>query len=643
MSSSGGAANRSAPVTAAAVAAALALLVSACAPPTPPGPPPKPERVTLPQAALTARDEGRYADAAGLVEQAAAGVSSPQAQRLLLRAGLLYERAGDAANARRLLQSASAARGDTTVDALATLLEARLALPEDGARALKLLRNGPPEGLPQPDHEQWLRTLARAQVDQSMPLQAVDTLVRRGKLLDTEAGKADNQAQLWHALNTIPMDTLRSHVPGKPDIAGGWLELAYAVRNNRLDADALSKAVNDWIDRYPQHPATTSGFAAKRRDAAVRTLQPPSRLAVLLPLTGALADYGRAVERGFLAAYYQTPADQRPALHIYDVGKAGMNSFAAYRDAVENGADLVIGPLSKHALQRITVWGNYPVPLLALNRVSSAPDHATGLYQFGLAPEDDAVAAAALATRLGYRRAVSLTPDNDWGQRIETAFRKALADRGGRVLEHAAYPPDADDFSDAITAVLNLDASARRYRQLRSTLHRDINYQPRRRQDVQFVFMAALPSKARLLRPQIRFHHGIGLPVIATSHAYSGHDDPEADQDMNGLDLVEIPWLTGSTQAPPLKTIQSAATHAWPKLATSQPRLMALGADAYRLAAPLDVLAAEPTLSIPGLTGRLAVDGNGVIHRGLDGARIDGGHLKPLPDISEPLGLSAPQ
>jgi len=251
-----------------------------------------------------------------------------------------------------------------------------------------------------------------------------------------------NQQAIWDALKQVPMATLRERVPARPDVFGGWLELAYAVRNTPDNPDATRAAVADWRTRYPDHPANS--------DARLELLLaygwsvdagPVEHLALLLPLSGELAPYGNAIKTGFMAAYQARERQQRPTLSVIDVSAAGQTAADAYRRAVDEGADRVVGPLRKPALASLDTIDRFTTPLLALNRLPPDTEPAPGLYQFGLAPEDDARSIARHATDQGLGRAVSLTPATDWGERVQIAFREALERNGARLVEHAVGIP----------------------------------------------------------------------------------------------------------------------------------------------------------------------------------------------------------
>lgn len=565
-------------------------------------------------------------NAAELLERAADLADGEQAARLRLQAALVHLDVGDRERARELLAQATPVQASTSAQ-LVTLVEAWLTLRDTPGDVVERLR--PVPGNLEPRIEAWwLQALAAAHRADDAPLTAARVLDRRTPLLRSERDMTRNREQLWEALMAVPLAEIRKRIPAEPDRFGAWLELAHALRDNRLDLTATETAVAAWRERYPEHPAA-GAFSEGLVDAQAQRLRPPQRVAVLLPLSGRLAGVGEAVQRGLLAGYYGEAAGERPALRFHDVGEDGRNVIAVYRDAQEWGADLVIGPLTKSALDQLAVWDNYPIPVLALNRRDAAGG-TRGLYQFGLAPEDDAMAAARLAGALGHLRVAALVPDSDWGERVAASFVAGLYGAGGRTLEIQTYAPDQEDLSEPLRALFNLDASSARHRRLQSITGRSLEFEPRRREDMQAVFTAAFPDTARLLIPQIRFHHGLGLPVVATSHAYSGTPAPDADADMNGMLLVETPWVMGALEQPALVESAEDLRDSWPGTAERYPRLVALGLDAYRLAGPVDVLALEPELDMPGASGQLSVDEAGRVRRALPPARIVDGRLEPL-------------
>ena len=73
-----------------------------------------------------------------------------------------------------------------------------------------------------------------------------------------------------------------------------------------------------------------------------------NKIAVLLPLSGAQKKAGDAIQSGFLAALYRAKEnkEQVPQVQFYDTENM-MDVVNLYTQAVNDGAQLVIGPVKK--------------------------------------------------------------------------------------------------------------------------------------------------------------------------------------------------------------------------------------------------------------------------------------------------------
>jgi uncharacterized protein len=111
-------------------------------------------------------------------------------------------------------------------------------------------------------------------------------------------------------------------------------------------------ALAGWRRRYPAHPANEvilSGHQCRRPSPV--PVAYPDQIALLLPLSGRSEASGVAVRDGFLAAYFAVGVNSRPHLRIYDV--AAQSAGTAYSQAVEDGASIVVGPLTKEDVAEV--------------------------------------------------------------------------------------------------------------------------------------------------------------------------------------------------------------------------------------------------------------------------------------------------
>jgi outer membrane PBP1 activator LpoA protein len=358
------------------------------------------------------------------------------------------------------------------------------------------------------------------------------------------------------------------------------------------------------------------------------------RLALLLPLSGAQRTVAEAIRDGFLAAYLADAAAGKPGIMILDEEHPG--AVDAYRAAIAAGARTVVGPLLKESVVQVaTVAGS--VPTLTLNYLDAAGPLPRGFYQFSLAPEDEARQAAARAVSEGRMRAIALAPDSEWGRRVLNAFTSALEERGGKLLAYRYYDAAATDFTAPIQRLLLLDESRERQRRLSANLGVPLEFEPRRRSDMDCIFLAANVATGRLIRPQLRFLYAGDVPTYATSAVYQA--GARGDADLDGVMFADAPAVLGSDSR--AQALRQEIARRWPAGAVSRMRLYAMGFDAYGLAR-----SAPPAANgVAGLSGWLSMDDAGRIHRTLPWAEFRDGGIVLLPDVgpSGPAAALTPQ
>ena len=389
-------------------------------------------------------------------------------------------------------------------------------------------------------------------------------------------------------------------VLGAYDTAGEWL--------TRAGNDATPDQAQGILDLQEQILA-----------ARLQVTAPLTRVALLLPLTGPQRQAAIAVQDGFLAAHLsqsEAGAGGRPALHIYDTGLLGARE--AYIAARDDGADFIVGPLLKPELEAIIDTAE-PAPTLALNTLENGRS-AANLYQFALAPEDEASQVARYAVSNGASNAVALIPRNDWGNRLLDSFRTELEALGGELLQIRTYDPAGQDFSSAITTVLNIDRSDQRRRQLGVDLGIPLEFESRRRQDIDVIFVAADAAAGRLMAPQLRFYFAGDIPTYATSAIY---ESSRQNGDLNNLLFTDTPWVLEAGAAPP--TLAATLNRYWPLRTSAQwIRFYGFGFDAFRL---MFALHENPNTlsSYPALSGVLSLDETGRVRRELPLAQFRDG------------------
>lgn len=597
------------------------IAISACT--TTPEQPQAPAEDPLAQAARAHVEQGDYLAAAQLY--LSESKTAPEKQRIPLRLsaadylaqGQLWEQM------EQVLTNIDPDRLDPLQQNRYRLLDTQRALaarqPDVALKLLQQITN--PESLP--NHGQrYYQLRAQAYAMTGNALEAARQLIWLDGLLEDPQQKLQNQHRIWEQLSSledVSLQQLRTSPP--PDALSGWMELVLITRQNRSNRQQWAVELDSWRTRYPGHSAETALIPDILNQVAQFGAR-PKQIAVLLPLSGRTRESAAAIRDGIMAAYYQDELET-PELRFYDTAGGAQLIWSVYQQAVEDGAEFVLGPLLKDNIQQLEQSGQLPVAVLALNQTGAEHAGDLPLYHFGLAPEDEARQVAERTINDGHRQVIALVPDTAWGQRVLTAFQEQFSALGGEVLETGRYAPNSADFKAPIQAALNLDISKTRHRALERLLGQKLEYEPRRRQDAEAVFLLAFPKQARQLKPQLRFHHAGDIPVYSTSHVFGAASGTSIDRDMDGLLFCDIPWVLDH-EGPWAEQREKLRT-AWPDRSQRHQRLFALGFDAYQVIPWLDTLSMPGFAAFPGATGVLTLDQHKQLHRALEWAQFRAG------------------
>lgn len=510
--------------------------------------------------------------------------------RALLAAAASYRSLGRLDQTAALLSRIDRHRLTPNQDARYRVLAAEIALQRGSAdAALKQLADLP-SPLPSDVRQHALDVEARAQLASGNRLAAARALVQRIPLLSQPAQAGARQqalavlAGMGHDPLTSLLASLADNDPFKP----------YVQQALGQSGAALPRVLPQ-----PNQPVGTLAPSGTPQGFAM-----PSRVALLLPATGPVAVAGAAVRDGFFTAYFHTPVTQerRPAVKVYDTGGTADGAVAAYRQAVADGAELVVGPLGRAAVSSIFAQPQLPVPVLALNHAQGDTPTPLGSFEFALLPEAEGAQLAAHMVTLGLHAAIVFRGDDDTAARSFDAFKTQFTSLGGQVANDVVLAQGGVDFAAQIQAALAGSGSETG------------------------IVVLLRPAQARLLMPQLRLARST-LPTFGTSLVYTGNEDATADGDLDGLQFCDEPWLFDAQAGlPDHATLASLLSTASGPAA----RLFAFGMDAWALVPYLGWLQSHPGSYVPGATGQLTMDASRHVQRTPIWAQFQGGIARPV-------------
>lgn len=165
------------------------------------------------------------------------------------------------------------------------------------------------------------------------------------------------------------------------------------------------------------------------------------KVALLLPLgaQGNTGTLGKSLKQaGELALFdFDNPNIE---LISKDTKGTGAGAREAARAAIDEGAELIIGPILAEE-----VSGAAPVARGAgVSMVAFSSDRKVagdGVYLLSFLPGRDVSRIVSFAASREKRNFAALIPNNAYGRLVETELNRAVADAGGRVVVQADYPP----------------------------------------------------------------------------------------------------------------------------------------------------------------------------------------------------------
>lgn len=439
---------------------------------------PRPDEEVVPALVTTVLADVLLPPAEGAARIEAGLSAAPATERpwLLLHAGELRRVAGQSDAARRhfadLLQQQAGPQFDAaarlglalldadraglepaTLQSLISITERDVPDSQNAERfawlAVRAVQNGAP-----PDAQ-----LTRARgfaVGRPERIDRIDAIFARSRPATTAAPAATTAAPAATAATPASTPTAAPSTPSattgvpRTPSADPLLAAREALADEHRDeARRLATQVRD----------TTTDDAVRARaqlvlDAADGARVDPSKVAVLLPLTGRFGTAGTQVREALQLGWTATGA--APRLVFVDTGGTASGAVAAVDKAVkQEGAVALIGPLLGDELLPVVERADaYGVPLVTLNQGLDDASATPFVFQGWLTIRQQVDALLDYTTGpLGITSYAVLEPDNSYGHAASEAFVASAATHGATITVRHVYDPDASDYRSVGLAV----------------------------------------------------------------------------------------------------------------------------------------------------------------------------------------------
>ena len=429
----------------------------------------------------------------------------------------------------------------------------------------------------------------------------LEKLIKLSRLAKRKSDIRAIHDQIWTILYLVPYEVL-SEKNKKNYQHRGWLKLAASSREYQLHPNEQAKIYSAWRRNWKSHPAAKNPPSYFGGSSFWNSN--PDSIGLLVPLQENYLTPSKTLIDGFMDAYYSAmnletkKSKKLPEIRIYDSSSGEIT--AVYNQAVKDGMDLIIGPMRQSEVEALGKLDDLPVPTISLNRLDSSSAASTdNLYQFGLSTEDELTQIANRAWQRGHRNILMISPDNSWGRKSADFMRQHWVTKGGSMVEDVRYPISVNDFTKFLKQPLQIDLSEKRGLSIKRFINSRVKYSARRRQDIDVVVMLGYPIKARQIKPALDFLYASDIPVMATSHIFSGLEQTGLDRDLSQVEFTSMPWTLKGQLAKELQPDK--------QLHTAYRHLYALGHDSFLIARNLSNLEKSEPFPLFGATGLLSL------------------------------------
>lgn len=456
--------------------------------------------------------------------------------------------------------------------------------------------------LPLPLQSTYYETQIEAYVQSNDLANSILARIHFDNIINDESLRQQNEMIIWHSLQTLSTSSLTAlQTRATSPFDENWIKLAIIAKQNANNPTSLIKQLLNWQTQNPGHPANQFIPDSDSLTQLASSYQTPKKIALLLPLQGNYGNMGKAVRDGFMTAFYENAANLaiNPSLKVYDTTQTN-DIKSLYQQAIQEGANFIIGPLTKTNVNAIADSGDTNVPTVLLNYADeSLPKN---MYEMGFAPAEAARQAANLAWQHNGHDLLLIYPNDSRSQDIANAFKQQWLQLGGRILNEIQLD-NTQPLSSEIATAVNVSLSRERADELKQLLDEKIKATLRRRQDIDGIFLLSTPAEARQILPLLKFYYAGNLPVFSITTVYSGYPSPDNDHDLNGLYFDDMPFVISNT--PAITNMRNKIVSLWRNNYRQNNRLYALGIDAYTLSFMLPRLLLLPTFAVNGVTGLL--------------------------------------
>lgn len=233
---------------------------------------------------------------------------------------------------------------------------------------------------------------------------------------------------------------------------GGWFRTdrasgGYAAggqQNGNAETPAAAPAGE--VTAQPLESGTLDGTLPQQAMTGKTTNAKAVKVALLLPLSGKNASIGKSFQDAAQMAVNDLSADNFELIPR-DSGASPTEAVRAATLAMEEGAQIIIGPVFSESAAEVKTFVAGRVPVLALTNDANVAGN--GTYVLGFSPTQQVQRALQYAAAKGIRTIAILAPSSIYGDMAVAAAQNS----GVQIVETQRYANNKDSIKKAVAAI----------------------------------------------------------------------------------------------------------------------------------------------------------------------------------------------
>lgn len=176
------------------------------------------------------------------------------------------------------------------------------------------------------------------------------------------------------------------------------------------------------------------------------------KVAMILPLSGEASTFGNGLQNAAMMAL-EDANNSKVQVRFYDTKSSSEGALTALSTALNNGAEMILGPLMfKEVAAVASTVQRKNIPLISFS--ASPQVLGGGVYTLGLLTKEQVERIVSYAAKKGRKKIAVVVPNTDSGLNIAKFVFDAAGENGAEVTKIAFFDPTSLEFSELVQEMI---------------------------------------------------------------------------------------------------------------------------------------------------------------------------------------------